>query len=62
MCSMFLGTANAEKGDSEEESRKFSRLWERKESGDPGPDKMAVSRGERRTMVAYRANRSPNGT
>lgn len=44
---MFLGTANAEKGDSEEESRKFSRLWERAESGHPGPDKMAESRGKR---------------
>lgn len=44
---MFLATANAEKGDSEEESRKFSRLWERAESGHPGPDKMTESRGER---------------
>lgn len=33
---MFLGTANGEKGDSEEgtweKSQKFSRLWERTES------------------------------
>lgn len=62
---MFLGMTNGEKGDSEEGT------WEKKFSMVLGKDRIKAiqdhikwqcPREKDRTMVAYRANRSLNGT